>query len=201
MPQGLVGLRFWLRLQAGRWGDCKSSVQFFSAVGTWQLSNLEGPKPNPGTFQEKPWWLSRYILTAPWPSDHVLWGVSREKSLENSENAWTYSCTTGGFNCEQSVNSLWARDVVCICVHFSVWVWGGARACVLSCEHCAIIIFKVNPESQWRAANLAHWVSGLQYFTPAVYWIPPALFPTLSSSLCRWCYMGKLQSCSQEKGD
>lgn len=67
-----------------------------------------------------------------------------------------------------------------MCVYFSVRVWDCACERVLSCEHCAFIIFNVIPESQWKAANEAHWVSGLQYSTPAVYWLPQPILHSLS---------------------
>lgn len=69
------------------------------------------------------------------------------------------------FNCERSMNlcllkSLWAWDSVY--VYFSAWARAYACECVLPCEHCAFIIFNVIPESRWKAANEAHWVSELQ---------------------------------------
>lgn len=99
------------------------------------------------------------------------------------------------------LKSLWAWDFVCICVYVSVWVWGYACACVPSCEHCAFIIFNVIPESHWKAANEAHWVSGLQYFFSCCLLATSPPFYTLSSSLSRPGYVGKTTEMHQWWGD
>lgn len=93
------------------------------------------------------------------------------RSVENSQNqarehVWAYSYTAGRFNCWKSMNlcllkSLWAWGFVCIWMYSDALVWGYACKSVLSCEHCAFIIFNAIPESQWKAANEAHWLSGL----------------------------------------
>lgn len=79
------------------------------------------------------------------------------------------------------------------------WVYAGK--CVPSCELCAFIIFNVIPESQWKAANEAHWVSELQQSTPAVYRLYPHPFSTPSPLLARPGYMGITTEMHQWSGD
>lgn len=55
------------------------------------------------------------------------------------------------------------------------------------------------PESQWKAANEARWVSGRQWSTPAAHWLPPPI--PHSPSLLSYhtgATLGKLEKCSNE---